>query len=64
MSGLRQIISTLETAQQKEASEIVDAVEANLSSQKPSKPVVSALLSALPHVASISTIASAIIAAL
>lgn len=64
VSALRQIISTLDTAQQKEASEIVDAVEANLSSQKPSKPVVSALLGALPHVASISTIASAIIAAL
>ncbi|MNR00497.1 hypothetical protein D3C85_1162710 [compost metagenome] len=51
-------------AQRKDASEIVDAVAANLASQKPSKTVVSALLSALPHLASISTITSSILAAL
>ena len=64
VSALRQIIPTLDASQQKEASEIVDAVEANLASQKPSKTVVSTLLGALPHVASISTIVSAIIPAL
>lgn len=64
LSALRQIISTLEGDQRKEASDIVDAVEDNLASQKPSKPVVSALLAALPHVASISAIASSIITAI
>ncbi|HFI2241606.1 hypothetical protein J5F16_22295 [Pseudomonas aeruginosa] len=65
VDSLRQIIATLQDVQErKDATDIVDAVEANLASQKPSKTVVSALLGALPHVASISTIASAIISAL
>ncbi|MNF58719.1 hypothetical protein D3C84_402870 [compost metagenome] len=64
VDALRQVISTLGDAQRKDASEIVDAVAANLASQKPSKTVVSALLSALPHLASISTITSSILAAL
>ncbi|WP_460418872.1 hypothetical protein [Pseudomonas sp. microsymbiont 2] len=64
VGALRQVISTLDDSKRKDASEIVDAVEANLSSPKPSKTVISTLLSALPHLASISTIASAIVAAL
>lgn len=65
VDSLRQIIATLQDVQErKDATDIVDAVEANLASQKPSKTVVSTLLGALPHVASISTIASAIISAL
>ena len=64
VSALRQVISTLDASERKGASEIVDAVEANLASPKPSKTVISTLLSALPHLASISTIASSIIAAL
>ncbi|HGJ9032828.1 hypothetical protein FA101_03745 [Pseudomonas aeruginosa] len=65
VDSLRQIIATLQDVQErKDATDIVDAVEVNLASQKPSKTVVSTLLGALPHVASISTIASAIISAL
>ncbi|HBO5664197.1 hypothetical protein AN460_13515 [Pseudomonas aeruginosa] len=65
VDSLRQIIATLQDVQErKDATDIVDAVEANLASQKPSKTVVSTLLGALPHMASISTIASAIISAL
>ncbi|HHR0444916.1 TPA: hypothetical protein ACSXXW_000915 [Pseudomonas aeruginosa] len=65
VDALRQIIATLQNAQErKDATDIVDAVEANLASHKPSKTVVSTLLGALPHAASISTIVSAIISAL
>ena len=65
IDGLRQVIQGLTDAQQKKDSlEIVEAVEAQLASPKPSKMIVSTLLSALPHVASIATIASAIISAL
>lgn len=65
IDGLRQAIQSLTDAQQKqEALEIVDAVEVQLASSKPSKTVVSTLLKALPHVASIATLTSAIISAL
>lgn len=65
IDGLRQVIQSLTNAQQKQnALEIVDAVEVQLASPKPSKMVVSTLLQALPHVASIATLASAIISAL
>lgn len=65
IDGLRQVIQSLTDAQQKQnALEIVDAVEVQLASPKPSKMVVSTLLQALPHVASIATLASAIISAL
>jgi len=65
IDGLRQVIQSQADAQQKEnALEIVDAVEAQLASPKPSKMVVSTSLQALPHVASIATLASAIISAL
>ncbi|MBP5119413.1 hypothetical protein HUS85_26555 [Pseudomonas protegens] len=65
IDGLRQAIQTLTDAQQKQnALEIVDAVEGQLAAPKPSKAVVSTLLKALPHLASISTLASAIVSAL
>lgn len=65
IDGLRQVIHGLADAQQKQdALEIVDAVEEQLASPKPSKTVISTLLKALPHAASIATLASAIIASL
>lgn len=65
VEGLRQVIQTLTDAQQKEdALEIVDAVEVQLTSSKPSKTVISTLLKALPPAASIASLASAIISAL
>lgn len=65
IEGLRKVVQSLADAQQRQDGlEIVDAVEAQLASAKPSKTVISTLLTALPHVASIATIASAIIAAL
>ncbi len=65
IDGLRQVIQSLTDAQQKQdALEIVDAVEVQLALPKPSKTVVSTLLKALPHVASIATLASAIISTL
>lgn len=65
IDGLRQVIQSLTDAQQKQdALEIVDAVEVQLTSPKPSKTVVATLLKALPHVSSIATLASAIISAL
>lgn len=65
IEGLRQVIQTLTDAQQKQdALEIVNAVEEQLASSKPSKTVISTLLKALPHVASIASLASAIISGL
>lgn len=65
IDGLRQVIRSLTDSQQKQdALEVVDAVEVQLASPKPSKTVISTLLNALPHVASISSLASAIISAL
>lgn len=65
INGLRQVVQSLSDAQQRQgALEIVDAVEVQLASEKPSKTVVSSLLNALPHLASITTLASAIISAL
>lgn len=65
IDGLRQVIPRLtDTRQKQDALEIVDAVEVQLASPKPSKTVVSTLLKALPHVASIATLASAIMSRL
>lgn len=65
IDGLRQVIQSLTDAQQKQdALEVVDAVEVQLASPKPSKTVISTLLNALPHVASIASLASAIISGL
>lgn len=65
VDGLRQVIQNLPDVQQKQhALEIVDAVEVQLTSPKPSKTVVSTLLDALPHVASIAALVSAILSGL
>ena len=65
LTALRQIVETIDdTKQKKDAVEILDSVESQLALPKPSKTVVSVLLSALPHIASISSLASAIIGAL
>lgn len=65
IDGIRQIIESLTDQKQKaEALEIVEAVEVQLASSKPSKTVVSALLSALPHIASISTLVSSLISSI
>lgn len=65
LSALRQIIETIiDTKEKKSASEIVDGVELQLAQPKPSKTVISVLLGALPHIASISSLATAIIGAL
>lgn len=63
--ALRQIIESIgDTKQREDASEILGGVESQLALPKPSKTVISVLLSALPHIASISSLASAIIGAL
>lgn len=64
IEALRQVIAKLDAPQRAEAADIVDAVEANLASKKPSKTVVATLLAALPALASISTIAASIVASL
>lgn len=65
ITALRQIIETIEdTKQKKDASEILSSVEVQLAQPKPSKTVISVLLSALPHIASISSLATAILGAL
>jgi hypothetical protein len=50
----------LEERQRDDANEIIDAVEHQIQSRKPSKVAVGALLAALPHAASIATIVSTI----
>lgn len=64
IEALRQVIAKLDVPQRAEAADIVDAVEANLTSRKPSKAVIATLLAALPALASISTIAASIVASL
>lgn len=64
IEALRQVIAKLDAPQRAEAADIVDAVEANLTSKKPSKTVIATLLAALPALASISTIAASIVASL
>jgi hypothetical protein len=51
----------IEKADRIEANEVVDAVEEQIKSGKPKKVVISALLNALPHVASIASLGKAII---
>lgn len=63
--ALRQIIESIEDVKQKkDAIEILGSVESQLALPKPSKTVVSVLLGALPHIASISSLTSAIIGVL
>lgn len=65
IDGLREVVNSFADAQQKQnAVEIIDAVEMQLSSAKPSKTVISALLEALPHVGSIAALATAIVSKL
>lgn len=65
LAALRQIVESIEDTKQKsDAAEILDNVESQLVLPKPSKTVVSVLLRALPHMASISSLAAAIIGAL
>ncbi|AZC94884.1 hypothetical protein [Pseudomonas chlororaphis] len=63
--ALRQIVEAIDDEKQKrDAVEILDGVESQLALPKPSKTVVSTLLNALPHIASVSSLASAIIGAI
>lgn len=63
LSALRGEISRmgLPPDQEREASELLDSAEAQIQSGKPSKPVLSALLKALPHAANVAAIASSIL---
>lgn len=51
-------------SEKQEALEVVDAVEVQLQSEKPSKAVVKTLLGALPHAGSIASVASFILSAI
>jgi len=51
----------IKETEKQSAHEITDAMEANLSTENPSKAVLSVLVKALPHAASIASITSAII---
>lgn len=63
--ALKNIVKNIEDNQKKnDATEILDSVAVQLAQPKPSKKVISTLLEALPHIASISSLASAILAAL
>jgi hypothetical protein len=53
--------ATLEPAVTQSAVEVIDAVDSHLHSGRPSKTVVSTLLSALPHVGNVASIAASII---
>ncbi|MDH0894430.1 MULTISPECIES: hypothetical protein [unclassified Pseudomonas] len=65
LDGIRHIIQEMKDEnQKKEAMEIIEAVEIQIESSKPSKAVVTTLLNALPHIASITQITAAIIASL
>ena len=63
---LRQEIQRLinDHEEQKEALELVDAIEGQFKSDSPSKAVVKTLITALPHVGSISSIGSFLLSAL
>jgi hypothetical protein len=62
LTALRAAIETsgLPAQEKTSASEVVDAVEAQIQSGKPSKSVVSALLASLPHAANIAAIVSSL----
>lgn len=50
--------------EKKAAIEVIEALSAQLQTERPSKPVISALLTALPHIASVASIASSLLALL
>lgn len=64
LDALRSEIGNLsiDDAEKQSAMEITDAMEANLNKETPSKVVLSALAKGLPHVASIASITSALLA--
>ncbi|MBO2638337.1 hypothetical protein I6M42_17050 [Shewanella algae] len=66
INALREEIKKLELPEEEAVSsyEVIDAVETQFKSEKPSKTVVKTLLSALPNVASIASIGSFIISCL
>lgn len=66
INALREEIKKLNIPEEEAISsyEVIDAVEAQFKSEKPSKTVVKTLLSALPNVASIASIGSFIISCL
>lgn len=53
--------SSLDLPQKKEALEIVDEIEKQVSEGSPSKTIIKTLLSGLPHIANVATIASSIL---
>lgn len=63
LSALRGEISkmNLPPDQEREATELLDSAEAQIHGGNPSKPVLSALLKALPHAANVAAIASSIL---
>lgn len=63
LSALRVEISRmgLSPDQEREVSELLDSAEAQIQGGKPSKPVLSALLKALPHAANVTAIVSSIL---
>jgi hypothetical protein len=66
LSALRGEISKMDlsTEQERDASELLDSADAQIQSGKPSKPVLSALLKALPHAANVAAIVSSILSLL
>lgn len=64
IEALRRVIgeSNLSDGERQAAVEVVDAVDAQFKGGRPSKPVVTALLAALPHVANIATIVASLLA--
>ncbi len=63
LSALRGEISRmgLTSEQEREVSELLNSAEAQIQSGKPSKPVLSALLKALPHATNVAAIVSSIL---
>ncbi|WP_417882839.1 hypothetical protein [Vibrio rumoiensis] len=59
-----EIFRLVEAEQQQDALEIVDAIEQQFKSEKPSKVTVKTLVSALPHAGTIASIGSFLLAAL
>lgn len=64
IAALRRVIleASLSPQEKQSAVEVIDAVDAQFQTGRPSKPVVSALLAALPHVANIASIVTSLLA--
>lgn len=63
LAALRSEISSMDLSQEqmRAASELLDTAEAQIQGGKPSKPVLSAVLKALPHAANVTAIVSSIL---